>query len=236
MSEAFRTTRLRGIEARLVPYAWPWARDNARAIAAHWERRHAARPAMFDGVVLLSCACAVTDGIGRIDLFEARFSQLIAYREGGRFDGRVANAFAAIVPWSADGAVLVGEMGAHTANAGQLYFPCGTPDRDDLRGAAVDLTGSAEREFTEETGLRLPEGAAEDWTLLAGEGQLAFLRPVRFPETADALLARAEAHRRAEAEPELAGLRLLRQPADLDPVRLAGFARAYLTQTLVDIP
>ncbi len=230
MPEALRATRLRGIEGRLVPYAWPWARDNADKIAAHWERRRAARPAMFDGIVLLSCACTVEGGIARVDLFEARFSQFVAYRDGGAFDATVANAFAAIVPWSADGAVLVGEMGAHTANAGQLYFPCGTPDRDDLRGETVDLAGSAEREFAEETGLSVPEGGAEEWILLEGEGQLAFLRPVRFPETADILLARAEAHRRAEADPELAALRLLRGPADLDPQRMPGFVRAYLAQ------
>ena len=229
MPEGFRATRLAGIEGRLVPYDWPWARDNAPAIAAHWERRRAARPAMFDGIVLLSCGCAVTDGLCRIDLFEVPYSRFLAYRDGGRFDGVVANAFAAIVPWSADGAVLIGEMGAHTANAGQLYFPCGTPDRDDLRGTVVDLAGSATREFTEETGLSLPEGAAGEWLLLEGEGQLAFLRPVRFPETADALLARAEAHRLAEADPELAGLAALRGPADLDPARMPGFVRAYLT-------
>ena len=152
----------------------------------------------------------------------------MAYRDGGAFDGAVANAFAAIVPWGADGAVLVGEMGAHTANAGQLYFPCGTPDRDDLRGETVDLAGSAAREFTEETGLSLPDDPAGEWILLDGEGQLAFLRPVRFPETGEALRARAEAHRRAEADPELAALRLLRGPADLDPQRMPGFVRVYL--------
>ena len=229
MSEGFRRTRLAGIEARLVAYDWPWARDNAEAIAAHWQRRLAARPALFDGVVLMACACEIRDGTARVDLFEVRYSQFVAYRDGGRFDGRVANAFAAVVPWSADGAVLVGEMGAHTANAGQLYFPCGTPDRDDVRGDVVDLAGSAEREFTEETGLPLPDGAADAWTLLDGEGQLAFLRPVRFAGTAEALAARAEAHRQAEADPELASLRILRGAADLDPARMPAFVRAYLS-------
>lgn len=228
MSEGFRTTRLRGIEARLVPYEWPWARDHAGAIADHWDRRRAERPALFDGPVLLACASAVTGGLCRLDLFETRYSRFIAYRDGGAFDGPVANTFAAIVPWTADGAVLVGEMGAHTANAGQLYFPCGTPDRDDIRGAEVDLAGSAGRELAEETGLSLPQGAGADWVLIEGEGQLAFLRPVRFPETAEALLARAEAHRQAEPEPELAGFRALRGLADLDSQRMPGFVRAYL--------
>lgn len=230
MPETFRTTRLRGIEARLVAYDWPWARENADAIAAHWQRRLAARPAMFDGIVLMACACTIRGGIAEIDLFEARYSQFVAFRDGGDFGGAVGNAFAAIVPRGADGAVLVGEMGAHTANAGQLYFPCGTPDRDDVRGAQVDLAGSAEREFTEETGLALPEDAAGEWFLLEGEGQMAFLRPVRFPETADALVARVEAHRLAEADPELASLRILRGPADLDPARMPSFVRAYLAE------
>lgn len=230
MSETFRTTRLTGLEARLVLYEWAWARDNEAAIAAAWERRRAARPAMFDGIVLMACAHAIRDGIARLDLFEARYSQFVAFRDGGDFGGPVGNAFAAIVPWGADGAVLVGEMGAHTANAGQLYFPCGTPDRDDVRGAEVDLAGSAEREFAEETGLALPVDAAGEWFLLEGEGQFAFLRPVRFPETADSLAVRAEAHRRAEADPELASLRILRGPADLDSARMPGFVRAYLGQ------
>jgi 8-oxo-dGTP pyrophosphatase MutT (NUDIX family) len=236
VSEGFRAARVTGIEARLVPYDWPWARDNAEAIAAHWARRVADRPAMFDGIVLQSCARAVADGVCRLDLFEVPYSRFLAYRDGGRFDGTVLNAFAALVPWTADGAVLIGEMGAHTANAGQLYFPCGTPDRDDIRGAGVDLAGSAAREFTEETGLTLPDGAGEEWLLLEGQGQLAFLRPVRFPETADALLAKAEAHRRAEAEPELAGLRALRGPADIDPERMPGFVRAYLAEAFRSHP
>ncbi len=229
MPEGFTATHLSGIEARLVAFDWPWAQDHAETIAAHWQRRLAARPAMFDGIVLMACACETRDGIARVDLFEARFSQLLAYRDGGCFDGAVANTFAAIVPWSADGAVLVGEMGVHTANAGQFYFPCGTPDRDDLHGERVDLAGSAEREFTEETGLSLPADAAADWILLEGEKQLAFLRPVRFPEPAEALAARAEAHRQSEADPELASLRILRGPADLDPRRMPAFVRTYLS-------
>ena len=213
-----------------MAYDWPWARDNAEAVAENWRARKARSPAMFDGPVLLSCACAVHAGTCRIDLFETSYARFIAYRDGGRFDDPVANAFAAIVPWSADGAVLVGEMGAHTANAGQLYFPCGTPDRGDVRGTGVDLAGSAARELLEETGLALPEGTdgGGGWVLLDGEGQLAFLRPVRFPGTAAALCARIADRNRCEPDAELAGMRILRGSADIDPARMPGFVRAYL--------
>ncbi|WP_204278100.1 hypothetical protein, partial [Escherichia coli] len=79
-----------------------------------------------------------------------------------------------------------------TANAGRVYFPCGTPDRADVSGDRVALAESAARELAEETGLSVPEGAPESWVLLRGEGYLAFLRPVRFREDADALVARME--------------------------------------------
>ncbi|SFL48235.1 NUDIX hydrolase [Methylobacterium pseudosasicola] len=228
MSDGFRITRLSGVTARLVAYDWPFPRDNAAAIADHWQARLARSPGMFDGTVLLGCACTVEAGIARVDLFAAPYSSFIAYRDRGRAEGGVVNAFAAIVPWSADGAVLLGAMGAHTANAGQLYFPCGTPDLDDVRGDRVDLAGSAARELAEETGLALPEGAATEWVMLAGEGQLAFLRPVRFPEPAEVLCARIAAHHRQEAEPELAGIHLARAADDPEAARMPGFVQAYL--------
>lgn len=224
----FEVLPLTRIAARLVTYDWAWARDNAARIAENWARRTAARPALFDGPVLLACGCAVADGLCTVDLFETRFSRFIAYRDGGSPDGHVVNAFAAIVPWGADGRVVLGEMGADTANAGQVYFPCGTPDRDDVRGEAVDLAGSAARELREETGLALPEDAEEAWVLLRGDGQLAFLRPVRFPDPAQALRARMERHRAAEPDPELAGFHIAGAAADIDPARMPPYVRAYL--------
>ncbi|WP_244965577.1 NUDIX hydrolase [Methylobacterium soli] len=221
---------LHRLSARLVSHRWDWAEANAEVIAENWARRLAERPGLFDGPVLLACGLALDDGACEARFFETTYSRFIAFRDAGSPIGPVANAFAAIVPRARDGAVLLGEMGLHTANAGQIYFPCGTPDRDDVRGAQVDLAGSAARELREETGLRLPEGAPEAWMLLEGEGQLAFLRPVAFPEAAEALRARMEAHRSREAEPELARIVVARTPRDLDPARMPGFVRAYLAE------
>lgn len=231
MSDPFAVTRIDRPTARLVPHDWGWARDEAGAIAANWQRRHAERPAMFDGRVLLTCGWRIDGTACAVDLFEVAFSQFLGFRDAGSPDPGVANAFAAIVPVASDGAVLLGVMGAHTANAGQVYFPCGTPDLADLRAEGlVDLAGSAEREFFEETGLSLPAEAPEVWWLLAGEGQMAALRPVRFAEDAEALRARMERHRRAEADPELAGFVTARGQADIDPARMPGFVRAYLSR------
>lgn len=226
-------TPLSRLEADLVPYEWEWARENADAIRQTWERRRAARPSMFDGRVLLACGFAIRGESCTVALFETRYSNFIAFRDAGSPDPGVHNAFAAIVPHSADGAVLLGVMAAHTANAGQIYFPCGTPDLEDVRpGAKVDLAGSAEREFSEETGLALPPGAEDaPWLLARGEGQLAFLRPVHFGETAATLLARIAAHHAGEAHPELAGMLALRPGDAIDRARKPGFVRAYLDRS-----
>ncbi len=47
-------------------------------------------------------------------------------------DAGVFNVFAAAALRAADGAYLLGEMAPSTAAAGQLYFPCGTPDPEDI--------------------------------------------------------------------------------------------------------
>jgi 8-oxo-dGTP pyrophosphatase MutT (NUDIX family) len=225
----FTLTPLKHITARLAAYDWAWARDNAEAIDRNWERRRQKTPGLFDGPVYLASGCSIADGACEAAFFEARYSRFIAFRDAGVPDALVANAFAAIVPHTADGAVVLGVMGAHTANAGQIYFPCGTPDPGDLRdGEVVDLAGSAEREFLEETGLPLPDDAAQDWVLLRGDGQLAFLRPVRFDLDAEALSARIDAHRGHEDEPELAHSVVARSRADIDAGRMPGFVQAYL--------
>lgn len=231
MSDGFTLTPLRRIEARLVASDWAWARDQAKTIAEIWAGRRAERPDLFDGRVLLARDCRIDGSTCLIDLFEVAYSQFLAFRQADSPDLAVSNAFAAVVPWSVDGAALLGIMGGHTANAGQIYFPCGTPDRADIRdGGRVDLAGSAARELLEETGLALPGDAPEAWVLVSGQSQHAFLRPVRFAETAAALHARMEAYRRGEAAPELAGFTVVRGPDDLDAARMPGFVRAYLAR------
>lgn len=237
MSDTFTLTPVRHLVARLVTHEWAWAADNRDDIARNWARRRAASPAIFDGRVLLACACRIAGDICTIDLFEAPYSCLIAFRDAGSPDPAVTNAFAAIVPWSADGAAVLGIMGAHTANGGQAYFPCGTPDRNDIRASGtVDLAGSAAREFREETGIVPAPDAPGNWVLVSGQSQSAFLRPVHFPDDAETLLTRMEAHRRAETDPELAGFLAVRGPDEIDADRMPGFVRAYLIRAFAGGP
>src|SRR5882762_3146621 len=69
----------------------------------------------------------------RADYFETDFASFLAWRDWGFADKGVFNGFGMGALRSIDGAFVMGEMAAHTANAGRIYFPAGTPDLDDLR-------------------------------------------------------------------------------------------------------
>jgi 8-oxo-dGTP pyrophosphatase MutT (NUDIX family) len=220
--------RVRAVTAALGPFDWAWARDNRARIEAHWARRRADRPAMFNGRVMLARAMAERDGVCHAALFETDYATLTAFRDLGFPDPGILNVFAAVAPRSRDGAYLLGRMNGHTANAGQVYFACGTPDPEDVRsGGRVDLGASALRELHEETGLVPPETEG-GWTIVREGGHLAFLRPMQFAEDADTLLARARAHLAAEAVPELADVVAVRGPGEIDPATMPLYAQAFL--------
>ena len=211
--------RVARVAARLVPFDWRWPEENHALVAAHWARRVAARPAMFDGRVLMSCALRVADGAAEAEFFATDYSRLIAFVDHGCPDPAVANAFAMGALVGADGGFLLGRMAPHTANAGRLYFPCGTPDMADVGpDGTVDLAGSLTREIAEETGLDPADAAIEPgWTIVRTGGFLAFMRQVRLPMPAEAARARIRAHLAAEERPELDDIEIVRDLSGLDP-------------------
>ena len=89
----------------------------------------------------------------RASYFETDFASFLAWRDWGFPDRDVFNGFGMGALRCSDGAFLLGEMADHTANAGRIYFPAGTPDLDDVKLGAVDIAGSIAREIEEETGL-----------------------------------------------------------------------------------
>ena len=112
------------------------------------------KPQLWNGRVLLGArsACSAA-GVSAPSYFETDFASFLAWRDWGFPDTDVFNGFGMGALRCADGAFVLGEMGQHTANAGRIYFPSGTPDLDDLSDGAVDIAGSVAREVEEETGL-----------------------------------------------------------------------------------
>ena len=236
MSDQAEIFRVKTLDCRVAPFDWVFARERKDEIAAHWAKLVAQTPAIFDGRVLLSRDMHVSadaGGVLRSTYFETSYSAFMAWRDFGFPDRAIRNGFSMAALRSADGAFLLGEMGAHTANAGQVYFPAGTPDLSDVVGDTVDLAGSVARELFEETGIDIA-GADIDpsWTIVRLGPRVACMRAVQLAETADAIVARVADTLSREETPELAGLIAVRSLADLDGRKAPDFIHAYLAHAL----
>jgi hypothetical protein len=216
---AAQIARVGRIEARAAPFVWRWAAESRAAIDANWAEKTAAKPRLFNGRVLLLQDLKLADGLCRATYFEADFKDFLAWRDLGYPDPSIANGYAMGALQGSDGAFVCGVMGQHTANAGRVYFPSGTPDLADLQAdGSVDLATSVTRELAEETAL--PDDlftVAEDWVVVRYGLVAAFMRPIRCREPAEAVAGRIRAAIAGQAEPELSDARVIRGPNDIDP-------------------
>jgi 8-oxo-dGTP pyrophosphatase MutT (NUDIX family) len=216
------------LELRFAPAHWDFAEERRSEIVAHFADLQRARPALWNGRVLLLHQWSLADGVFRGAYLETDFASFIAWRDWDFPDPTVRNSFSMGALQAADGTFLLGVMGAHTANAGKIYFPCGTPDPSDIVADEVDLDGSVRRELAEETGLNAATLNLEPgWTTVFAGPRIAQIKVLRSDETAAALRARIMDHLRQEPQPELADIRIVRGPADLDPM-MPAFVVAFL--------
>lgn len=216
-------------EIALEPWAWRFAVDRRREIEDYFARLQRERPGVWNGRILLLHRYAICRRTLRGACFETDYASFCAWR-GWKFpDPSVYNVFAAAALRSADGAFLVGEMAANTANAGLVTFPCGTPEPSDVDAAGMlDLAGNLGRELKEETGIGIDEVHAEPgWTMVRDRCYLAFLKVVGAREQADALRARVTRHIAQERPPEFVDIRIVRSPAELEPA-MPPFMTAFL--------
>lgn len=199
------------------PKPWPFAQERRAEIDAYFARLQSDNPALFNGRVLLLHRQVLSDGVFRGAYLETDYASFLAWRRWGVQAAGVHDCFGAGAMVSADGAVLLGVMGEHTANPGHVYFPAGTPDPSDIIAGKVDLDASVARELKEETGLDIAEfSVAPGWTTVA-DGQLFVqIKTLRSAHSAEDLRARMLKHLAAEAQPELADIRIVRGRADYD--------------------
>ncbi len=203
------------IAVRLDPSRHPFERDHAAAISENWRREVAARPALFDGTVVLLASLAYRDGLLSGVCHAVRYATFLYWR-GRRGTPGTAHAFAHAVLVAGDGALVAIRMGAHTVNAGRVYFAAGSFEPADFRGGYVDVDANMAREVGEETGIGL-EGARRGARchLLATEGGTVIFRRYGLAEPAAEIAARIAAHVAAEAEPEIVGPVVMRDATDI---------------------
>jgi hypothetical protein len=207
---------------------WPFAQERRAEIAAHFAAKQAQTPALWNGRILLVNEWSVASRALRGTYFATDFADFLAWRDWDFPDRSVTNCFAMGAIRTVDGAFVLGIMGSHTANAGKIYFPAGTPEPGDMVGHQVDLMGNIAREVAEETGLTDVDFAPEPgWTAVVDGQRMALMRVLRTHAPADNLGARIRAHLASEEQPELAGVRIVRSPADFDPM-MPAYMVAYL--------
>jgi 8-oxo-dGTP pyrophosphatase MutT (NUDIX family) len=202
------------VEVRLEPGPHPFEVEHAAAIEASWQREVAANPALFDGRVVLLSQIAYDRGRLTGRCHAVRYATLLHWRHSRPAGAEHAFAHAALV--SGDGALVAIRMGAHTANAGKVYFAAGSFEPVDFRDGLVDIDANMAREVLEETGLDIAVAPVdESYHLYSQNATTVIFRRYHLAESADAIAARISAFVASEAEPEIEGPVIIRGPDDL---------------------
>ncbi|MDH2341982.1 NUDIX hydrolase [Bradyrhizobium sp. SSUT77] len=222
--------RVTTLDLAVRPIAWPFAEERGAEIAAHFAEKQRERPKIWNGRVLLGRDAVFTDGHLAATYFETDFASFLAWRDWGFPDKAVFNGFGMGALRASDGAFIMGEMAQHTANAGRIYFPSGTPDLDDVRGDTLDISGSVVRELEEETGLTAADYRAEpDWHCVVTGPTVAMMQVINLDLPGHVARARIEANLAREVEPELSAIHLVRGMSDLTP-SMPRFVTAFVEQ------
>jgi 8-oxo-dGTP pyrophosphatase MutT (NUDIX family) len=217
-----------GLDLSFVPKPWAFAQEKRAEIDAYFAEVQRNKPAVWNGRVLLMHHQVVRDGVFRGEFLETDYASFVAWGHWGCPSAKIHNCFGAAALMSADRAFLLGLMGPHTFRAGSIYFPCGTPDPDDIRKGQIDFDFSVRRELAEETGLDPGTLTPEPgWNIVVDGALVAAIKVLRSPLGADHLRQTILANLGREQEPELADIRIVRGPADFDPA-MPRFVTAFL--------
>jgi 8-oxo-dGTP pyrophosphatase MutT (NUDIX family) len=187
-------------------------------------------PRLFNGIVLLAKDVRITGDTLHARFFPVRFASFLAFKELGFSDPEIVNVFAMAALCDAKGDFVLGEMGSHTANAGSVFFPGGTPDMSDvIEGTRVDLAGSVLRELVEETSMRPDDySVGEGWHVVREGSLMAVMRPVQLADPARDAAERMNAAIARQEDAELSGAVVVGGIEDAEDARIPAFMRAYM--------
>lgn len=221
---------------RVAPFDWQFTNERCGEIATNWQGLVSKNPTLFDGRVMMGHQFRFEKSEGGSFIsahFETSFSAFCAWRDFGFPESGVRDVFSMYALRSADGAFLLGEMAAHTANAGKVYFPTGIPDPDDVEDGRVDFAASAARELLEETGLDMGNATVDPvWSIVSCGPHIACMRPATLDASADEISARVADFLAIEQGPELVRMRAIRTMSDVGAINAPDFIRFYLASEI----
>lgn len=202
------------IDVVLDPAQHPFERGREAAIAENWRHEVAAKPALFDGKVVLLSEFGYDRGrlFGRCHT--VGYSTFMYWRKDRV--GTAAHAFAHPMLVTSDNALVAIRMAAHTVNAGRVYFAAGSFEPEDFPDGRVDAHGNMVREVLEETGLDISSvrRGARHHALATERGTVIFRRYF-LDGTADETALRIREFVAGEAEPEIEEPVVIRDARDL---------------------
>lgn len=194
-----------GVNLRVLPGTHPFVAAEEAAIGENWVKETAANPALFDGRLVFQQRLSLgREGISG-EGYVTPFSAFMYWRRQPQRQGGI-HIFAYPVLESADGALVAIRMGAHTANAGQVYFAAGSLEAEDIVDGRCDIEANMRREVHEETGLDLSDAVAGQGLYASHANRtVTLMRLFRFDLTADEMVKRIEAHMLVAEDKEIAG-------------------------------
>jgi 8-oxo-dGTP pyrophosphatase MutT (NUDIX family) len=176
---------------------------------------------------------AVAGGVLTATAVEGNYASFLAWRDWGFPEIGIRNLFGSAAILSADGALIYGVMGGHTANAGRVYPPGGSLEpRDVTPDGRVDVLRSITLELGEETGLDPVEATVGPLYAIFDGPRVSIARVFRFDTLAADLAARIRSFIASEADAELADVSVIRRGDSLDPDRVPPYAAMLAERVL----
>lgn len=212
-----RVERVAQCRLKVDATTWRYASEYAARIEAHWQRRIAQSPAMFNGVIHLMHSQASKRETFSGLFLRSDFKSYLHWREAGFPEAGVRDGFGSALIRSAEGHFVLGRQRAGNINAGLAYLPGGFIDqRDVMTDGTIDLDGSIVRELAEETGLTAADVRIAPGTIMTYCGALvAMSREIVSPLSSEQLRGRILAHIAGDPQSELIDAVIVRSAADL---------------------
>ncbi|MCB1520975.1 MAG: NUDIX hydrolase [Hyphomicrobiaceae bacterium] len=218
------------VDIAVANHAWRFPIDNDAAVAAHWQRRQAANPALFNGTVHMLASAAIVGDVLTGRAFATEFRNFLFWRDGGSVDLSVWDAFGSAIILASDGGVLLARQRPGFINAGLYYLPGGFIDARDVscRGR-IDIVESVKREVAEETGLDECRLLHVPRFLITRNGPQLSIGVV-WRSDLDSAVLRAEvmAYIASGRDDELDDVRVIHGDEDLDRLPLADYCKRLM--------
>ncbi len=230
-----RCVRLATCAFRVADWTWPLALERSDDIARDWQHRQAQTPEFFNGAVYLMHDHSIDGDVLSGTFFKTDFATFLYWRERASPATQIVReAFGASIIRSAEGHVLLGRQAPGQLNSGRVYPPSGVIDDGDVRDGMIDLDANIRRELARGDRSGRQIGAAS-----AGLHRRAS-RDARSRSASNggascrrlALRERILAFTRAQSEPELDDIVIVRTQADIDESTMPRHARVLLRTLL----